>query len=730
MKVIFWLASAIFAVSQLSGCGDGSSGPIVEGNGESATTTTASKTPNILFMVMDDVGIDQMLSFGYGGTTPPSMPNVNAVAAAGIRFRNTWSMPECSPGRAAMFVGRYPLRTQINQAIGPNDLANSQLSTYDMTAPKLLQQSNYVSGMFGKFHLAGPENNQAGNGTPKQLGWDYFYGWVGGLPGSIDTTAGGVGPQGTYSCGFVPSAANGGANSGACYQANNSCSVISTVSAAGDTPGKQCLMSGGILVPNATCQSSPPANLNFNMENAYYVSPLVINSAAGVQSTPLTDSRNRGYRTTIETDAAIKWIKSQSASTPWMATVSYSAAHTPLQQSPSALAPTISGGYDSLNCGNSSSYQAIQNQMTEAMDTEFGRLLVATGLATKRPDGTLNYDPNASNTMIIIVGDNGTNGPSVKSPFNPSFAKGTSYQTGVWVPLIVAGKLVNAPNRDVNSMTNTVDVFQLFGEIAGINVQQAVPRTIDSAPMMPYLKNTGQAAIRTMNFTQAGYNIQANGGQNGPCVISGGTACTQIPVSKSVCEDNTGVWWGVGYTDASVIGPSVGPSSSQGYQQCWQVNQALYKSGRAQLKISSGASSALRNATHKLVQNQTQTYTPATDSHSVVITNELYAINENAGSPALDTPGSANQLDPNTSSAIYNNLLAQLNRVLASQPACPGDANIDGRVNAEDLNIWQRLAGWALSSVADFNFDGLTNSTDQQTIQSHQGQCPASTSVY
>jgi hypothetical protein len=157
-----------------------------------------------------------------------------------------------------MFVGRYPLRTQINQAIGPNDLANSQLSTYDMTSPKLLQQANYVSAMFGKFHLAGPENNQAGSGTPKQLGWDYFYGWVGGLPGSIDTTAGGVGPKGSYSCGFVPSAANGGANTGACYQANNSCSVISTVSAAGDTPGKQCLTSGGILVPNATCQSSPP----------------------------------------------------------------------------------------------------------------------------------------------------------------------------------------------------------------------------------------------------------------------------------------------------------------------------------------------------------------------------------------------------------------------------------------------------------------------------------------
>src|SRR3546814_2918417 len=80
---------------------------------------------------MDDVGIDQMKVFGYGGTTGPNLPNIDAVAHAGVRFRNTWSMPECSPGRASFFVGRYPLRTGINQAIGPNDLATSQLSPYD-----------------------------------------------------------------------------------------------------------------------------------------------------------------------------------------------------------------------------------------------------------------------------------------------------------------------------------------------------------------------------------------------------------------------------------------------------------------------------------------------------------------------------------------------------------------------------------------------------------------------
>src|SRR5690606_855930 len=158
-------------------------------SGGSSGSATA-QGPNILFVIMDDVGIVQMKVFGYGGAVGPDLPNIDAVAHAGVRFRNTWSMPECSPGRAAFFVGRYPLRTGINQAIGPNDLATSQLSPYDATTPKLLKQVGYENAMFGKFHLAGPENNEAENATPSVLGWDHFYGWVGGLPGSIDTTAG------------------------------------------------------------------------------------------------------------------------------------------------------------------------------------------------------------------------------------------------------------------------------------------------------------------------------------------------------------------------------------------------------------------------------------------------------------------------------------------------------------------------------------------------------------
>ena len=85
----------------------------------SGQVEAASKTPNILFVVMDDVGIDQMQVFGYGGDTPPSTPNIDTLADAGIRFHNTWAMPACTTSRAVFFDGRFPLRTNVYGALGP-----------------------------------------------------------------------------------------------------------------------------------------------------------------------------------------------------------------------------------------------------------------------------------------------------------------------------------------------------------------------------------------------------------------------------------------------------------------------------------------------------------------------------------------------------------------------------------------------------------------------------------
>src|SRR5690554_5747487 len=167
---LFKTGALLIATLALASCKFGSS----SSSSSSNDPPTADQPPNILFVIMDDVGIDQMESFGYGGIKPPAVPSIDAIADGGIRFRNTWAMPECSPSRATFMTGLYPMRTDVLQAIGPDDLANSHVSPYAMTIPKVLATAGYENGMFGKYHLGGPENSPAGFAAPAALGWEYF----------------------------------------------------------------------------------------------------------------------------------------------------------------------------------------------------------------------------------------------------------------------------------------------------------------------------------------------------------------------------------------------------------------------------------------------------------------------------------------------------------------------------------------------------------------------------
>ncbi len=759
---------------------------------QTATPDWHTKKPNILLVIMDDVGIDQMKSFGYGGfpgqsganNIAPLIPNIDAVARAGLRFRNAWSMPECSPGRAVLLTGRYPVRNDILQAIGPADLNNSHVGTWEMTTPKLLLQANYNSAMFGKFHLGGPENNQFKDGSPASIGFVDFYGWTGGLPGPIDTTAGGVGAaagiNGTYSCGFIPSASQGGADSGSCYiptASSVSCKAIHGTDQYGDSAGRQCLNAGGVLDPNAACHTNPPQAISeaFNkLQNAHYVSPLVINHDGAVEEIPLGDPRSRGFRASVEVNAAIKWINQHSKSAdPWMATVSFSADHTPLQPPPGNLlssatreliAPLLSTSAKGCTStgANNHNVQLMSNALTEGMDTEFGRLLVETHIATyDSTDGkTLIYDPQASNTVIVIVGDNGSLGSTVKTPFDPTRSKATAYQTGAWVPVIVSGPMVAEPGRAVDSMINVADLFELFGEVAGIDVHKAVPRPIDSRSMMPYLTNPWQASIRRDNFTQGGFNIQKNGEHNGPCVIpfpegttpppgfpreSRGT-CSQVPISKVVCEDNYGVWWGEGADEGKTL------PGFTGVDECWQVNQAIYKFlndvPRYELEkvaMIPSTYSAIRDDRYKIVKNHALNYDPAQDTLKNEDSMEFYEVNQSADPtklkldrgflPASGTcclsliPSSGDTGDLSEGELLhYDKLKLRLDEILGIKE-CPGDGNGDGHVNDQDLLDWEQIVDvddWHGSSHYDFNFDGITDDADKAIIEKHLNHsCPA-----
>ena len=684
--------------------------------------------PNILFIVIDDLGIDQWKVFGYGGNNPPPTPNIDTLANAGVKFHNMWSMPACSNSRAAIFTGRYPFRTHVYTAIGSNDLANYMVNHNEMTIPKLLKQKGYKSAMFGKFHMGTQGNNPYGLSMVTALGWDYYDGWLDetGDPSSIDSTAGGVSPTGTWTCGFVRDAANGGADTGACYAADGTCQIITKTGA--EAPGRICRDGGGIFDPNQTCVSPVPGYINFETLSGHFVSPLVIdNGTTPPDAVPPTDIRARTYRSIEQVDAAISWINQQPKNQPWMASVDFAIAHTPLMQPPVQLLPANAPDTSNLDCSNLLDQNLMNAQMTQALDTEVANLLVGVGLATRGSNGQLIYTPG-NNTYIVFVDDNGSTGTVVKSPFDTSRAKSTAYQTGVWVPAFVTGPEVKRPGRQVKAMVNIADLFELFGELAGIDVHASVPAIVDAESMLPYLTKPGHAPIRKTNYTELGTNQHANGQINGPCQYGGGV-CTQIAPTKGVCEDNNGIWWGAGATDPVTAG-----IPSEGFTLCCEVAkwQADHPSDNPMVtQIYPLEAKAIRNKNYKLIVNTFELYDSVSDACVATNTNEFYQINEKVPTPLLDEAGDDLLTNrPRLSrpqQRNYTSLNSELSALLASQPICPGDINLDGVVNYLDIGEWVNLeALTGLSSWADVNQDGLTDDADLAIILQNQGICPSS----
>ncbi|WP_397473371.1 sulfatase-like hydrolase/transferase [Pusillimonas sp.] len=710
------------------------------GSGGNDVASNDKQPPNILFVVLDDLGVDQLSAFGYGGVIQEGIPKtstINAVAQAGVTFRNAWSMPTCTTTRATFFNGRYPFRSNIKNAVVSTDLANSQLSPFEITTPKLLKEKGYVNALIGKMHLVGsdrnPDNNPLGNGAMRELGWDYFAGYLDGAPYPIDTTAGGANHANNahYGCGFVPTLAadpTHGADTGACYQPSGECTDISTQEES--IPGLACVAGGGLFDPGQSCHASAPSYLDFTEQNGYYTSELVINHADGtVQVFPPEHARGRGYRTIMETDLAVDWITQQPSDKPWMASVGYSAIHTPLQPPPVSLLPDAAAQIDAYTCTNDAENEGsllaqreLTTHMIEALDTEIGRLMVETGLAKYRADGALDYRPQETNTVVVIMADNGTYGPSVKFPFSLTRAKGSPYQTGVWVPLVVAGPMVKEPGREVPHMVNSADMYALFSEVAGIDLAQALPETrqVDAQPVLAYLTEPSQTSIRSTNYTEMGTNIASvKADPPSPCVIPAFNMCVQIFPQAGVCADQSGVWYGPG-----------GVAGAEGLESCCAVNEYLVNQGDDPVDLLPNSQRAVRNESFKLVQLERLNCA----SNEVESSEEFYAINQNVPLPLLDRENldllqPPHHMTPEMQQN-YQALTTEMDTLLASHIDCPGDGNLDLVVDEQDVENWKYFSthNGGHSSWYDFNHDGLTNEADLAIInQNMRRDCrPAS----
>jgi arylsulfatase A-like enzyme len=118
----------------------------------------AVEKPNIIFVLVDDMGWGDLGSFGNKGT---KTPNIDRLAAEGLRFTQFYvNSPICSPSRTALTTGQYPQRWKITSFLSnrADNERRGMAQWLDPAAPSLarsLKGAGYTSGHFGKWHMGG-----------------------------------------------------------------------------------------------------------------------------------------------------------------------------------------------------------------------------------------------------------------------------------------------------------------------------------------------------------------------------------------------------------------------------------------------------------------------------------------------------------------------------------------------------------------------------------------------
>lgn len=191
------------------------------------------------------------------------------------------------------------------------------------------------------------------------------------------------------------------------------------------------------------------------------------------------------YMNTETTDDALALLPELPE--PWLLYVAFNGAHTPLHVPPAGL---LTEPIDE----NASDLQKF-DAMVEATDAEIGRLL--DGI----PDDVL------SRTTIVYVTDNGTPGHGISEPWDSSRGKGTLFDSGVRVPLIVTGPLIDRP-RTTDILVHFVDIFSTVVELAGVSLS-AAPNVLDGQSFFAHLQDGDVPGSRTWVFAEHFY-------RNGP----------------------------------------------------------------------------------------------------------------------------------------------------------------------------------------------------------------------
>lgn len=125
----------------------------------------SSAKPNVVFILVDNVGWGDLSSFG--GTVPT--PRIDSIAWEGLRLQNYTVEAQCTPTRSALMTGRLPVRSGTTMV--PLAGGDYGLAPWEYTLAELFSDARYATAAFGKWHLGeGPGR------LPTEQGFDEWFG--------------------------------------------------------------------------------------------------------------------------------------------------------------------------------------------------------------------------------------------------------------------------------------------------------------------------------------------------------------------------------------------------------------------------------------------------------------------------------------------------------------------------------------------------------------------------
>ena len=127
-----------------------------------------SQKPNIIIILADDLGYADV---GFHGSDIKT-PNIDRIATEGVVLDQYYACPMCSPTRAGIMTGRYPIRFGLMRAVVPPQRVFG-MPPEEITIAEMLSEAGYkYRGITGKWHLGHQEKKW----TPANQGFTFFEG--------------------------------------------------------------------------------------------------------------------------------------------------------------------------------------------------------------------------------------------------------------------------------------------------------------------------------------------------------------------------------------------------------------------------------------------------------------------------------------------------------------------------------------------------------------------------